>query len=349
MRSCRAPFSSAARRAAVAVLFVWLCVAPAAVGKSTDEYLEELKQLLPMQKREAVLIRYQQIAMGESQELDLGFCELTAVPVDVLCHLEGKLESLGLGNNLLSEFPDEMCRCLGATLKKLDLSDNLLDEVPDKFDQFKVLSWLRLSNNRFKIFPYSVYSMRKLRRLVLSGNMISAIDRDIAFLEDLKVLNLGNNNITHLPEEVCELSKARVGFYGNPLESPPLKVAIKGIREVKKWFDKQAQREEIAAEVEATNEVLDLLNESEGDAPAPQEQSRTVGAWTSYWSAKDDQWYWHNSRTGESRWAPPGPRAGPPPESPGEEDEEDGDELFSLLKDPKTTMLGEEVKEDEEV
>mmetsp|Transcript_307 Transcript_307/g.1232 ORF Transcript_307/g.1232 Transcript_307/m.1232 type:complete len:361 (-) Transcript_307:100-1182(-) len=338
-------------------LLALLAALGGARAKTTDEIIEMLKDIIPDGRQEVLFERYQAVIRGEWEELDLSFCNLREVPVEAVCHLQDKITSLYLGNNLLTKFPPEVANCLGSTLKKIDLSDNLLTALPDQFDKLKVLSWLRLSNNRFTEFPYPVYSMRKLRRLVLSGNQIEMITENISFLDGLKVLNLGNNNIKELPEEFVELADARVGLYGNPLKVPPLKVAIRGMKAVKTYFEKK-RREEEAAQMQADTKVAlagllggDQEEDEDEEQPlrlsVPQAQAApATPTWERFYSEKFKRFYWYNRATQVSTWTDPSGAAGET-SSDAEEGGDEADPLASLLQGAVESTEEVEDEEDE--
>jgi Leucine-rich repeat (LRR) protein len=178
-----------------------------------------------------------------------------------------QLKRLHFDCNQIKIIPDEFGTSM-VNLETLTISNNRLKWLPPTFKNLKKLQSLHLSHNKFDLFPEVLCEMPRLRFLDLSTNNIDAlptfigdivdleslllfhnnikeVPRGIGDLKNLRTLWLGENKIIKLPKEITKLKYLdwnEDSFYlssnlgGNPLVDPPLKVCLKGIQEIRIYF-----------------------------------------------------------------------------------------------------------------
>ena len=135
---------------------------------------------------------------------------LTQIPAEIF-ELK-QLQGLELGNNFLTVVPDEIVHL--QNLNRLDLRGNQLTTLPDVIAQLQNLTWLDLSGNRLATVPDGLVQLRNLTWLNLSGNQITTVPEALVQLPHLQELHLDFN----------------------PLETPLLEVALKGLGAMRDYF-----------------------------------------------------------------------------------------------------------------
>ena len=190
---------------------------------------------------------------------------LISIPIELF--KLSQLKRLHFDCNQIKFIPDEFGTSM-INLETLTISNNRLKWLPQTFKNLKKLQSLHLSHNRFDLFPEVLCQMPRLRFLDLSTNNIDAlpafigdivdleslllfhnnikeVPRGIGNLKNLRTLWLGENKIRRLPKEITKLKYLdwnEDSFYlssnlgGNPLEEPPLHVCLKGIHEIRIYF-----------------------------------------------------------------------------------------------------------------
>ncbi|MGK7898943.1 MAG: leucine-rich repeat domain-containing protein, partial [Xenococcus sp. (in: cyanobacteria)] len=139
-------------------------------------------------------------------------------------------------------------------LKNLDLSWKNIDKLPKSLGNLSNLTELDLSSNQLTNLPESIGSLSNLTRLDLSSNQLTDLPESIGILSNLNELYLVSNELKKLPESIVELSNSTeiylsrdqlfpITFFSpsqdsaeNPLQEPPLEIAKKGIKEIKRYF-----------------------------------------------------------------------------------------------------------------
>ena len=130
-------------------------------------------------------------------------------------------------------------------LEELDLSndgntpdEDKLTEIPEEVFELKHLKILKLSNHRISHLSESLGNFTILKKLHLNGNQLTNLPEFLGNLTSLNELYLNGNQLKTLPESIGNLASLNK-FYlsGNPLEKPPLDVAVKGIEEIKEYFE----------------------------------------------------------------------------------------------------------------
>uniref|UniRef100_A0A915ETA3 Uncharacterized protein n=1 Tax=Ditylenchus dipsaci TaxID=166011 RepID=A0A915ETA3_9BILA len=161
---------------------------------------------------------------------------------------------LDLSGNHLNSLPN----CLfNLPLKVLLLSSNKLDCLSPKISNLNdTLEELDLSFNRLKCCPPEIGMLSCLSVLNLKNNQLTQLTPAIGQISPLRLLNLSNNHLSHLPSQLHVFAGAlRSGIDlqvdGNPLVSPPIRVAIKGRLHMAKWLRNLA--------VEESNQVEGIL------------------------------------------------------------------------------------------
>jgi len=180
------------------------------------------------------------------------------------------LKRLVLSRNLISKLPEELCSlprleiidlsenniellpfCFGElrSLKTIYLRKNSLKKLPSSFSQLAKLFDLHLGANELSQFPSEILDLKALRFLYLTGNKIEQIPSEIKKLKNLNYLGLAYNDIEEIPEEICTLkgligfhkrsksNKPRIDLRENPLNSPPIEIAIRGLKAIINFFD----------------------------------------------------------------------------------------------------------------
>ncbi len=155
-----------------------------------------------------------------------------------------KLEELCLSENLLTTLPEEMYAL--SSLRKLYLDCNKFSDIPISISRLKEMRYLNLRKNVLSQFPLGVTEMINLEVLNLSRNNLKVLPQEICQLTNLQVLYLSRNNLTNLPSELMTLTSLRgetktgvprLLLLHNPLENPPIDIAIKGFDAICHWLE----------------------------------------------------------------------------------------------------------------
>ncbi|MCP4213587.1 MAG: GTP-binding protein [bacterium] len=119
-------------------------------------------------------------------------------------------------------------------LRHLYLHNNQLTDI-SPLSGLHALTILKLNNNQLTdISPLS--GLHALRNLYLHNNHLTDIS-PLSQLNKLTHLNLRKNKLTTLPPDVVRWGIPFMALDGNPLESPPIEIAKKGISAINAWFD----------------------------------------------------------------------------------------------------------------
>lgn len=123
-------------------------------------------------------------------------------------------------------------------LEDLDLRGNKISEVDPLIGQLKDLSILDLSNNNISVFPGAIEFLPNLRSLLIGNNNIEMLPDFIKKIKFLEILNLAENKIDIVPKVIMELPNLYyIKLDGNPLTIPPYEVAIKGINNIRQYYN----------------------------------------------------------------------------------------------------------------
>ena len=175
---------------------------------------------------EAELLKViKEAARTGATQLDLGYCELAALPPEIgeldqlssldLCGNDlvslpaeiGRLRylsQLDLRHNQLATLPPAIGLLNG--LRSLDLRDNRIATLPPEMEMMVNLSSLDLRQNRLQVFPHVVLRLFGLEELQLWQNPLVTLPLDIEQLLRLRLLNLGGNDMVEIPEGVWRLT-----------------------------------------------------------------------------------------------------------------------------------------------
>ncbi|MEM9274092.1 MAG: COR domain-containing protein [Cyanobacteria bacterium P01_F01_bin.143] len=136
-------------------------------------------------------------------------------------------------------------------LTDLNLRDNQLEILPNSIGNLFNLTKLNLWNNNLKILPESIGNLSKLTYLSLRDNQLTNLPESIGNLSRLIKLVLWKNKLKKLPATITKAEKLKdLNIRDNPLDIPPMEVAAKGIKAIKKYFE-QLQEEGTAYIYEA--------------------------------------------------------------------------------------------------
>ncbi|CAM9396487.1 unnamed protein product [Scytosiphon promiscuus] len=125
------------------------------------------------------------------------------------------LQELRLNGNQLHGLPGDMARVL-PSLVKLELYGNQIEEIKTPLPgPLRALKHLNLGcNNLLELPAEACVAMPSLEKLLLADNLLEWLPRELAGLRHLKVLDVSRN----------------------PLTSPPVEVAARGLDSVKRYF-----------------------------------------------------------------------------------------------------------------
>ncbi len=226
-------------------------------------------------KHEKILEIINQAKIQHLEKLDLSNKGLEEIPHEIF-ELK-QLKILNLKNNQIKNLPESICQLNNLT--RLNLVDNQIINLPESISKLSNLTGLYLGNNNISNLPQSFAKLRNLTGLYLGENNISNLSECLAKLRNLAILYLGNNNLSNLPEWLFNLTNLILldlsgnnirnlsesisnltnltGLYlrDNPLESPPLEIANKGIEAIREYFE-QLKKEGIDYVYEAKLLIL---------------------------------------------------------------------------------------------
>ncbi|MDQ1352697.1 MAG: internalin [Acidobacteriota bacterium] len=171
--------------------------------------------------------------------LDLRCNQLSDRDISPIKELK-QLTDLDLSNNKLSNiFPLKELK----QLTNLDLGNNNLSDI-SLLKDLNNLTHLCLSSNKISDIS-SIKELKHLTRLFLKNNRLSDIS-PIKELKNLTSLDLRNNKITHLFVELTHLNTdmeywsykadGNMLLSDNPLESPPIEIAVQGKLAIINYF-----------------------------------------------------------------------------------------------------------------
>ena len=168
------------------------------------------------------------------KELNVSYNNIPIVPYEIA--KLNKLKNLNLSNNLLRTLPKHFAGLIN--LEVLNLSNNSLAEIPSVLAALKKIYFLNISGNNIKQLDSLLGVMHKLADIDLSDNSIAELPIEIGRLVDLENLNVSNNDIKEIPKDIVNI-KSLKNFQtgGNPLEKPPLEIVVKGLSDMKRYFE----------------------------------------------------------------------------------------------------------------
>lgn len=170
--------------------------------------------------------------------LDLSHCHLNQLPPSFI-ELAPNLERLNLEDNEFEYIPTEITLC--NTLELLNLANNPLNRATG-LARLKNLKILNLRNTLLHDFPNEVIECFQLEQLDLSNNKVSVISAGIGNLQNLERLHVIGNQLNELPEQLAEMPNLKdVLLMDNPLRTPPLEVALRGVPAIQAYFDDLTQ------------------------------------------------------------------------------------------------------------
>lgn len=156
----------------------------------------------------------------------LSFFEFSEIP--------SNLTQLSLSDNVIKSVSGTLTR----KIESLDISHNFIEELPiDVFDGATTLLACYLGNNKLRSIPPSFINLTSIIRIIVQKNQLKSLPFDFGKLRTLRFLDISGNVITHLPESIVELKLRKWNCEDNPLQNPPLEVALKGPRSMKTYFD----------------------------------------------------------------------------------------------------------------
>ncbi|MCP4611866.1 MAG: GTP-binding protein [Planctomycetes bacterium] len=189
----------------------------------------------------------EEAAEDGTKELNLSYRDITSLPAEI-----GWLENLtilDLWGNQLSSLPAEIGNLIN--LKKIWLSENILRSLPPEIGNLKNLTKLDLSTNKLSNLPPEISTLKNLTHVWLDGNKFTDISAFMG-LKKLQLLDICNNQISELPKKIIDLGmkirwdqlESSVTRYSdgvilenNPLESPPIEIAMQGSKAVRNYFE----------------------------------------------------------------------------------------------------------------
>lgn len=144
------------------------------------------------------------------------------------------LTQLSLSGNVIRS----VSGMLTQNIESLDISHNFIEELPiDVFDSATTLLACHLGNNKLRSIPPSFINLTSIIRILIQKNQLKSLPFDFGKLRTLRFLDISGNVITQLPESIVELRLREWNCEDNPLQNPPLEVALKGPRSMKTYFD----------------------------------------------------------------------------------------------------------------
>lgn len=107
----------------------------------------------------------------------------------------------------LDEFPLEILEFKNLT--RLEISMNKFEYLPEEIGELHKLELLWATHGFLKELPTSIGDLKNLSRLILIGNDLSTLPNSIGNLESLEELNLNGNPIRDLPVELFKLKRLK--------------------------------------------------------------------------------------------------------------------------------------------
>jgi Leucine-rich repeat (LRR) protein/GTPase SAR1 family protein len=152
------------------------------------------------------------------------------------------LTSLDVSYNPLKRLPEGLRELRNLTV--LDVSGTGLRSLPEWLGELSSLTTLNVNGNGLKRLPEGLRELRHLTMLQAGNNKFSAFPSVLYDLTSLRNLTLGNYGHTDERNEIKEIAPEILRLEGlknldlrdNPLVTPPLDIADKGIVEIKRYF-----------------------------------------------------------------------------------------------------------------
>ena len=156
----------------------------------------------------------------------LRFFEFSELPPNIF--------RLSLSNNAIENVSGKLTR----KIESLDISHNFIEDLPnDVFTNATILLACYLGNNKLKSFPPSFLNLASIIRVRAEKNQLKSLPSNFGILETLRHLDISGNKISQLPESIIELRLRNWHCEDNPLQNPPLEVALKGLGSIKTYFE----------------------------------------------------------------------------------------------------------------
>lgn len=201
--------------------------------------LEDLRELY-LDNNNIIDIPYEITKFDKLGKLSINRNKLKIIP-DFISELSA-LWSLSLAYNEIEYITESISNL--RRLAILDLRYNRILYIPENIGNLEMLLILNLKNNNIDKIPSSVSKFKRIKTLNLSQNHIETIPIELCYLESLEGLSLSGNKLKSLPYEICKLkglyplkiNKERLVLKGNPLISPPIEVAEKGLYAIEDYF-----------------------------------------------------------------------------------------------------------------
>ncbi len=183
---------------------------------------------------EIALQRIREAKQEKRDMLDLRDLELREIPPELF--EIGGLRSLRLMNNRMDHLPETLAKL--HQLEKLILVGNPLPEIPTLVFRLKNLKELHIKGCGLKEVPPAIAHLTQLEQLVLPGNQIREIPEALRALKQLKWIDLSGNQLRKIPFFLTEMENLRdISVYENPLETPPLEVAVNGLDAIRHYYN----------------------------------------------------------------------------------------------------------------
>ena len=148
--------------------------------------------------------------------------------------LPPNLFRLSLSNNAVKNVSGKLTR----KIEFLDISDNFIEDLPnDFFVNATILLACYLGKNKLKSFPPSFLNLESIVRVRAEKNQLTSLPSNFGILETLRHLDISGNKISQLPESIIELRLRNWHCEDNPLQNPPLEVALKELESIKTYFE----------------------------------------------------------------------------------------------------------------
>lgn len=187
-----------------------------------------------MAQIEEATLRVKEALQQGSTRLDLSQLGLYSLPKNFE-QIAPQLTVLNLWNNEFQSVPNEIGLC--TNLESLYFSQN---ELLTGFGLAspRKLTLLDLQDNRFDQFPPEILELPLLKTLNLARNKIARIPAGIRLLKELENLDMNDCQLETLPPEIAELPLLKeIELNNNPLKSPPVEIALQGVRAIRAFFD----------------------------------------------------------------------------------------------------------------
>ncbi|KAG5883133.1 hypothetical protein JTB14_030963 [Gonioctena quinquepunctata] len=216
--------------------YAYLLLNPNAVEERLDEYFDEKKSFLNIEK---LILHHNQLSslpnnlvkFSNTRVVDISNNGLTELP-NILDYLP--LTSLVAKNNSLgcNSLPKKFTNC--GTLKELNLSGNQIRHFPEQILEFENLKFLYLGGNGLEKISKNIWKLKNLQIVSFGGNQLTEVPTALGKLQHLQALVLCDNEIECLPATIANLHKLKsLLLHKNKLRTlPPEIVALKNLAEL---------------------------------------------------------------------------------------------------------------------